>query len=97
MADSVEFPYVSEHAGRRWYQRRSTDPGYGPVIAWNRAHPLPESHGIRCDEARYHPETDTVLVAKHDSHRDQPVLVTVYSVEGAKPSVREAVAEVAGS
>lgn len=91
-----EYLNVSEHAWERWDERRSTDPEYGPVIAFNRAEMLPEPHGLRCDEARYHQETDLVLVVGEEADDDGTrTIVTAIRGQGAKADIRSSIEVVA--
>lgn len=91
-----EYVHVSKHAWGRWIDRRATDPGYGPVIAWNRAELLPEPHGLLCDEARYHEETDLVLVVGEEADEDGTrTLVTAIRGQGAKPEIRSSIEVIA--
>jgi hypothetical protein len=76
-------PEATVHAERRWHERAS-DASIDPVGAWFTGEPL-DDHGLDGHEARYHADTETVLVRKYDD------LVTVIDATTAKPSVQRAV------
>lgn len=80
---SAGVPEVTEHARLRWLQRADTDAA-GLLAAWLDGHPL-RDHGLDGDEARYHPQSRTVLV-RHENR-----LVTVLSDTNLKPAVRQAI------
>lgn len=99
MASDDDLEYlmgVDQHAGDKWLERRSCNPGYGPVIAWNEAVWLPPDNDLRCDEARYHPETDTILVVNSPMNDDHPrVLSTVIDASTGNSAALESAIEVA--
>lgn len=83
MSSEITITEISAHAEVRW-QQRAHNGCPGPRTAWRESLPVP-SGGLRGDEVRYHPGTDTALVRKDET------LVTVIAVEDAKSSVRGAV------
>lgn len=87
---------VSNHGSSRWHQWTDS-PGLGPVVAWNDATTLPSNHGLYCDEARYHSDTETVLLVSPDDdpepedEDDVRVLVTVIDANTCKSQCRSAI------
>lgn len=75
--------HVSDHAALRWTQRANAT--VGPRVAWFDAQTITADHGLYADEARYHPDTDTVLIRKDDT------LVTVIPVSDSRPRLQQAV------
>lgn len=86
MSTGSAIPEASEHARTRWTQRVGPG-GLGPAGAWLEAERL-EGHGLHGDEARYHRESNTVMVRKDDT------LTTVLDGDNLKPSAERAVDEV---
>lgn len=86
---------VSNHGRSRWHQWTDS-PGLGPVVAWNDAITLPSNHGLYCDEARYHGDTETVLLVSPDDEHDEEVddvrvLVTVIDATTCKSQCKSAI------
>lgn len=93
---SDEYVHVGEHAWERWDDRRASNPGYGPAVAWNRAELLPEPHGLLCDEARYRAETDLVFVVGEETDDDGTrTIVTAIRGQDSKPELRSLIEVVA--
>lgn len=94
---------VARHAAIRYAGRRDHNPGYGPLEAWRRAEPVPGDGapvdaGLDVDRARYHDDTDVVLVANRDYVDGGLTIVTVLEGSTASdPRLRAAVREVSSS
>lgn len=90
MSAASSIPDASEHARTRWVQRVGVG-GVGVAAGWLEAVSL-EGHGHGChgDEARYHRESNTVMVRKDDT------ITTVMDGRALKESTRRAVERAAG-
>jgi hypothetical protein len=89
---SADWPIVSQHAARRFHERkRDCQPPVGPRAAWIEGRPVPRPHGLDADAVRYHDGVGLALVC--EGH----VLVTaIRAGQAASPTLRQAVARVGG-
>jgi|APHM01.1.fsa_nt_gi hypothetical protein len=87
---------VSRHGNSRWNQWTDS-PGIDPDVAWDNAITL-GNHGLYCEEARYHSDTETVLFVSPsdqnenvDESGDTRVLVTVIDATTCKSECKSAI------